>query len=76
MTNRDNQSEGRTDNELLTRIDERTIQLVKELHELKDNQRLNYVTHTEFNPIKNIVYGMVGTILLSALAAILALVVK
>lgn len=75
MNNKD-VSEGHTNNELLTRIDERTIQLIKDMNELKENQKLNYVTHTEFNPIKNIVYGMVGTILLSVLVAIIALVVK
>ena len=61
-----------TDNELLTRIDERTLQLIKDIHELKTN----YVTKTEFFPIKNIVYGMVGTILLSVIVALIALVVK
>ena len=34
-----------------------------------------YVTKTEFSPIKMIVYGMVGTILLGVLGALIALVV-
>lgn len=34
-----------------------------------------YVTKTEFRPVKNIVYGLVGAILISVIGAILVLVI-
>ena len=44
----------------------------------KINEKLDheYVTKEEFMPVKNIVYGMVGVILLTVLGAIVALVIK
>lgn len=47
-------------------------EIKKEIKSLKDD----YVTQTEFKPIQRIVYGMVALILVSVLAAILALVIK
>ncbi|TXH09264.1 MAG: hypothetical protein E6R03_16985 [Hyphomicrobiaceae bacterium] len=35
-----------------------------------------YVTKAEFEPVRLVVFGLVGTILLSVLAAIVAIVVK
>lgn len=35
-----------------------------------------YVTQQEFEPIRNLVYGVVGTVLLSVLGAVIALVVR
>jgi len=36
----------------------------------------NYVTRTEFDPIKRIVYGMVGLILVTVFLALLTIIVK
>lgn len=36
----------------------------------------NYVTKEEFAPIKRIVYGMVGVILVGVLTALMALIVR
>lgn len=36
----------------------------------------NYITRTEFSPVKNIVYGMVGLILLAVMGSLVALAVK
>lgn len=36
----------------------------------------NYVTKDAFTPVRNIVYGLVATILLSFIAAVIALVIK
>jgi len=44
----------------------------KEIQSLKNS----YVTKAEFQPVKNIAYGLVGTILLSVAGALLALVFK
>ena len=46
-------------------------QIVKKI----DNLCLNFVTVEEFKPIKSIVYGMVGFVLLAFLTAIVALVI-
>lgn len=35
----------------------------------------NYVTHEEFQPVKNLVYGLVGLILTSVILALVALVI-
>jgi Na+/H+ antiporter NhaC len=56
--------------------------MVKDIHsiktntkEIKDSLQSQYVTRNEFNPVKSIVYGMVGVILLAVLGALVALVV-
>ena len=61
---------------LLTRIDERTKQLVKDIVEIKEKLESHYVNREEFNPVKNLVYAGVGVILIAVVGAIVALVVK
>ena len=46
-----------------------------ELEEIKGEQE-GYTTKVEFNPVKRIVYGAVGIILVAVLGALLALVVR
>ena len=41
-----------------------------------DKMSDHYVTKEEFTPVKNLVYGLVSTILLSAFGAILSLIYK
>lgn len=48
-------------------------QEIKAMNEKLDNK---YVTHEEFDPIKKIVYGLVGGILLTFLGGIIALILK
>lgn len=48
----------------------------KDITEIKEKLERDYVTRQEFNPVKNVVYGMVGTMLLAVLGAIVALVIK
>ena len=67
---------------LLHRIDERTNLLMgkfqeirEELHEHREKMNSSYVSQGEFAPVRNIVYGIVSTILLSVLGSIIALVV-
>lgn len=53
---------------------------IKEVYELikefREEMRKQYVTRGEFMPIKAIVYGMVGLILMGVATAILAGVVR
>ena len=60
---------------LLARIDERTKNLEKELKEISEKLDKDYVSRDEFAPIKKIVYGMVGVILLAAVVAMVNLVI-
>ena len=50
--------------------------LKNELKDFKDECNCNYVSKDVFSPIKTIVYGMVGFILLSFLAGLAYLVFK
>ncbi|MDO8610105.1 MAG: hypothetical protein Q7R95_06125 [bacterium] len=61
---------------LLARIDERTEFLVREITEIKDSLKTNYVEQSEFKPVKQIVFSAVKLVLLSVLGALLYLVVK
>lgn len=42
----------------------------------EDEIKKDYITRTEFEPIKRVVYGAVGTILLGILGAIISLVLR
>jgi len=48
----------------------------KEIGEIKGLVQEQYVTKNEFEPIKKIVYGMIGLILIAVVGALLALVIK
>ena len=78
MNNKDN-----TDSGLLHRIDERTTLLIgkfgemkEEIQDIRDHMNKKYVSQDEFIPVKNVVYGMVGTLLLSVFGAVIALVIN
>lgn len=65
--------------DLVSRIDERSKAikdsieyLKKELVSLEDR----FVTQDQFEPVKQIVYGLVGIVLVSIATAVVALVVK
>jgi hypothetical protein len=47
-----------------------------ELKDISDKLEEQYVTKSEFDPIKRIVYGMVSLILIAVVVALLALVIK
>ena len=46
------------------------------LNNKMDNFTSQYVTQTEFKPIKGLVYGFVGLTLISVMGAILAIVIQ
>lgn len=60
---------------LLARIDERTKGTDLAVHEIKDMVTKNYVTQTEFKPVKLIAFGFVAVILLAVVGALVLLVV-
>ena len=45
------------------------------IDEIKNSLKNEYVTKTEFNPVKLITFGFVGLILLAVMGSIIALVV-
>lgn len=47
-----------------------------DVREIKDKLEKDYVTEDEFTPVKNIAYGLVSTILLAVIGALVALVLK
>ena len=58
--------------ELLIRVDERTKLIIEEMKTLK----FSYVRKEEFEPVKRLVYGLVGLILISVGGAVIALVLR
>jgi len=52
---------------ILAKLDERTETIIKELKSIKDN----YVQRNEFQPVRNVVYGMVSAILVTILGVLL-----
>lgn len=64
-----------TNNDLIIyKLDEMKRDISDLKREMKENNN-ELVTKTEFNPVRNIVYGMVSLILIGVLSAIIALVV-
>lgn len=61
---------------MLARIDERTLGLERGFADLSAKLDNQYVTRAEFNPVKAIVYGLVGLILTAVVVSLLALVVS
>jgi len=47
-----------------------------DVDEIKKKLQGDYVTKTEFKPVRDLVYGMVSLMLLSVFGALLALVLK
>jgi hypothetical protein len=54
----------------LARIEERLEVLIKKLDSIEDD----FVKVADFNPVRNVVYGMVGLILVSVIGALLNLI--
>lgn len=58
--------------ELLIRVDERTSAMQEDIAEIKANSA-NYVTQTEFAPVRTIVFGAVAFILVTVLGGLMFL---
>lgn len=50
--------------------------ILKELDEIKAQLEKKYVSQSEFTPVKNIAYGMVGLILTAVVGSLLTLILK
>ena len=50
--------------------------LVKEVDKINQRLESEYVTKDQFEPIKKVVYGLVGTILVAVVTAIMAIVIR
>ena len=57
-------------------VDTNVKYLVKRVDDINEILKDHYVTQDQFEPIKKIVYGMVATILVAFIGAVIALVVK
>lgn len=64
------------DQERETALEVKIDWIKKDVQEIKDRLKENYVTRAEFDPIKKIVYGVVGIILTTVIVALLAFVIK
>ena len=60
----------------LARIEERLNSLERGQTTMTQALLNQFVTHTEFAPVKALVYSLVGVIMLSFIVALLALVLK
>lgn len=65
-----------TNGALLVRLDERTQTIVKELDSMNRRMESGLVTRAEFAPVRNLVYGATGLILLAVVGAMVALVLQ
>jgi hypothetical protein len=50
--------------------------ITRDIREVKNMLSTRYVSIEEFRPVKSLAYGLVGTVLLGVLVAVLALVVR
>lgn len=61
---------------MLGKIDADLDHLQEEVSRINKKLDESYVTHAEFIPVRNLVYGLVGLILTSVFGTLMALVVK
>lgn len=50
--------------------------IISEMEKIEKKLDSDYVTQDQFEPVRKIVYGLVATVLLAVIAAILAIVIK
>jgi hypothetical protein len=62
--------------ELGKNIEKRFDKIDKKMEKMCEDMKNDYVSYKEFTPIKNVVYGTVGAILMAVIGAILTLVIK
>jgi len=52
------------------------VKIREELHGIRVILDDKYVTQKEFSPVRNLVYGLVGTMLMGVIGSVMALVLK
>jgi len=66
----------RTQKEINTELlNERIRNIQLDVKEIKEILKTDYVTKDEYDPIKKLVYGLVGLILIGVVGALLSLVI-
>jgi hypothetical protein len=60
----------------ISRIDERTQQLLDQVKDIRDNAVMKREFDARFRPVQMIVFGMVGSILLAVVVALVNLVIQ
>lgn len=50
--------------------------LNRDVKEIKDGLKADFITRSEFEPIKRLVYGFVAMILVAVIGAVIALVIR
>lgn len=58
---------------LLARLDERSVNVERSIEEIKEKLETGYVGREEFKPIRLVVYGLVGVILVAFVTGVIAL---
>jgi len=64
-----------TTKEVYRLVEDMRRELRTDISKLDDRISKNYVTQEEFEPVKKLVYGVVGLILMSVVGALLALII-
>lgn len=65
-----------TNKDIYSVVDDSRRELSARIDRLENKIDTTYVTHAELEPIKKLVYGAVGVILLAFVGAVVALVIK
>lgn len=60
----------------MARLEERLSQLERKVDDVRNKLDTKFVTQEEFKPVRIVVYGMVGMMLVSVGSALIALVIK
>jgi hypothetical protein len=57
----------------LAQLDLKLDYIKSEVSDIKSRLEKNYVTQDQFSPVRNLVYGMVGVVMVSFIAGLVAL---
>lgn len=60
--------------DLLARVDERTARIEEDIRAIRDDLRHHYVTRDQFWPVRGIVYGFAGLVLVLVSTALVSAV--
>ena len=64
------------DHDLLIRIATNTERMAKDIEDMRTDLEANYVTKSEFAPVRNIAFTIVGTVGVAVMLALLAVIIQ
>ena len=64
-----------TTKEVYRLVEDTRKELKDDISNLNDKVDSKYVTHDEFEPVKKVVYGLVGLILVAVIGALIGLII-